>query len=236
MSSMLATSNPSHVRELFQAQRRWLVQRRLRLIQGNQMTVKPANEASIRDKVRDLFKGPLGGPGRKKLFINEMDLGSTRADLMMVTPFAHVGIEIKSGLDNMRKLEAQIPTYELYCDQCWLVIHPKHAKRVVVPDYWGVIVATNTPRRIDLEVLRAAEPNPMPYAARTQRIAGHLWAQEVKAALKALKKRGYSNNRKFKNVRWLCQSPERVRPLVYAIIRARGDWRRDRPWGMRAAK
>ena len=192
--------------------------------------MKPASEVDIRNQLkRDLRATKWSWVAeRRKLYVPEMDLGSSRADLMMVTPGAHSGFEIKSGRDRLDKLAHQVPAYELYCDYCWLVLDEKHPV-VELPDYWGVIRAfTREDGSVDLSVVRPATLNPTDPDKRLLRIAGHLWSNELKAALKAQKKRGYSKNRKYKNVRWLCQSPAAVRPMVYQFMRARGNWREAR--------
>jgi protein gp37 len=79
---------------------------------------------------------------------------------------------------------------------------------------------------VEIEVEREATLNPTDPASRIKRICGHMWADEMKAALKSMGASGYSGNMKFKNMQWICnKSPTRVRPLVYRFLQARENWR-----------
>jgi hypothetical protein len=195
--------------------------------------MKPATEQDIiKQLTRDLKADRWNFvASRHKLFVSEMQMDYSRADLMLMTKSCHLGFEVKSGRDRLDKLAHQIPAYELFCDRCWLVLDPKHGVPEL-PYHWGIMLAnTQEDGSVALQVLKDASANPMEWTDRTKKIADYLWSDEVKAALRHLKKRGYSKNNKWQNVRWLCQSPNRVRPLVYEIIKARGDWRAKRREG-----
>jgi hypothetical protein len=194
--------------------------------------MKPATEDQIRKQlIQDLLSKrwaalPAGGSA---LHVTELDIQSSRADLMQISREAHIGFEIKSGRDNLAKLEHQVPAYELCCDQCYLVYDRKH-KVPDLPPHWGLISAeTEDDGSVWLELEKIAGRNPMDDRRRLIRVCGQLWADEIKAALKSLGKRGWSKNRKFKNIRWLCEvAPHKVRPFVYQFMRERGDWRSKR--------
>lgn len=185
---------------------------------------KPALETDIRDAVINLFRQRL--VGKKQLFVPELAIGSTRADLAIIAPFRHTLIEIKSGRDTLSRLPSQIPEYELYGDECWIVVHPKHAAKLQISDFWGVIVATNSDNKILLVIKREAGNNEMCPQGRMLRQSGHLWADELRGALKQLGAKGFSKSRKMTGRRALCKNyPNTVLPLVYEVLQARGDWR-----------
>lgn len=101
--------------------------------------------------------------GKVRIF-EEKQIGSVRADVVMVTPDALIGIEIKSDADTYTRLKKQVESYDKFYDYNILVVgstHAMHAKDHV-PEWWGIITVEPLEEGgADFYVLREAVPNPM---------------------------------------------------------------------------
>ena len=73
--------------------------------------------------------------------IEEKQMGRSRADIVMVTPLAIYGIEIKSDADTYARLKRQVRDYDNFYDYNYVVVGTSHAYHIQehVPDYWGII-------------------------------------------------------------------------------------------------
>ena len=73
--------------------------------------------------------------------IEEKQMGCSRADVVMVTPLAIYGIEIKSDADTYARLKRQVRDYDNFYDYNYVVVGTSHAYHIQehVPDYWGII-------------------------------------------------------------------------------------------------
>lgn len=71
----------------------------------------------------------------------EKAIGASVCDMMVVTDCL-TGYEIKSDLDNYRRLPQQVKNYGRYFDKNYIVAGAQHCKTVGdrVPDNWGVII------------------------------------------------------------------------------------------------
>lgn len=71
----------------------------------------------------------------------EKSIGDSVCDLMMVTDCL-TGFEIKSDLDNYRRLDKQVHSYQQYFDYNYIVVGESHRASVQysVPSYWGILV------------------------------------------------------------------------------------------------
>lgn len=70
----------------------------------------------------------------------ELNLGDSRLDIGRINGKSHA-YEIKTELDNLEKLAKQLNDYLSTFEYIYVVIHPKHLKRVIniIPDNCGVI-------------------------------------------------------------------------------------------------
>ncbi len=98
----------------------------------------------------------------KNRIIEEKKMGRSRADVVMVTPEAVYGIEIKSDADSYVRLERQIKDYDYYYDRNYVVVGTTHAYHISehVPKWWGIITVELEDEYPDFYVLRKPERNP----------------------------------------------------------------------------
>lgn len=88
--------------------------------------------------------------------------GRARADIVAVN--GHVSAyEIKSDFDSLKRLETQIPEYDLIFEMNYIVTGQKFIDEClnIVPEYWGVIlIKKNEKGKIFINFLRRAKINP----------------------------------------------------------------------------
>lgn len=97
----------------------------------------------------------------KVRILEEKNIGRSRADVVMVTEGAIVGIEIKSDADTYARLARQVEDYDKYYDKNIVVVGTTHALHIRehVPDHWGVITAEYEGDALDFYVLREPSAN-----------------------------------------------------------------------------
>lgn len=110
--------------------------------------------------------------------IEEKQMGRSRADVVMVTPEAVYGIEIKSDADTYTRLKRQVRDYNLFYDYNYIVAGTKHAYHVQehVPKWWGIITVEIENGRPDFYLLRKPEKNPK---VKWKRKLSMLWRPEL---------------------------------------------------------
>ena len=115
-------------------------------------------DKDIREPLFDFLDETFG----KNRILEEKIIGSSRADVVMVTPEAIFGIEIKSDADTYARLKSQIKDYDKYYDLNFVVVGTSHAAHIEehVPDYWGIITVEEVDNNLDFYILRRPEPNP----------------------------------------------------------------------------
>ncbi|MBO4901267.1 MAG: sce7726 family protein [Lachnospiraceae bacterium] len=117
----------------------------------------------------------------KVRFLEEKQMGSSRADVIMITEDKICGIEIKSDADTYARLKSQIPDYCVFFDANYVVVGSTHGSHIEehVPGDWGIITAEEGQdgAAVDFYVLREAKPNPLCDPARKITI---LWRPELK--------------------------------------------------------
>ncbi len=89
-------------------------------------------------------------------------MGKSRADIVMVTPHALYGIEIKSDADTYVRLKSQVKDYEKYYDFNLVVVGTSHAMHIEdhVPAHWGILTVEWVDDAFDFYMLRQPKPNP----------------------------------------------------------------------------
>ena len=97
----------------------------------------------------------------KVRILEEKNIGRSRADVVMVTEGAIVGIEIKSDADTYARLAKQVEDYDKYYDFNIVVVGTSHAMHIRehVPDHWGVITVEYEENGLDFYVLREPAAN-----------------------------------------------------------------------------
>lgn len=114
-------------------------------------------DKDIREPLFDFLEETYG----KIRIIEEKQMGRSRADVVMVTPSALCGIEIKSDADTYARLKRQVRDYNQYYDYNYIVAGTTHAAHVEehVPDWWGIITVELEEGRPDFYLLREAKEN-----------------------------------------------------------------------------
>lgn len=110
--------------------------------------------------------------------IEEKQMGRSRADVVLVTPEAVYGIEIKSDADTYTRLKRQVRDYNWFYDYNYIVAGTSHAYHVQehVPKWWGIITVELEEGRPDFYVLRKPEKNPK---LKWQKKLSMLWRSEL---------------------------------------------------------
>lgn len=109
-------------------------------------------DKDIREGVFDYLEEKYG----KVRFFEELTMGKSRADIVMVTENGLFGVEIKSDADTYTRLDRQVKDYDRFFDYNILVVgssHGNHAKEHV-PDYWGIVTVEETAAGLDFYELR----------------------------------------------------------------------------------
>jgi len=131
-------------------------------------------DKDIREPLFDFLDETFG----KNRILEEKIIGRSRADVVMVTPEAICGIEIKSDADTYVRLKSQVKDYDKYYDKNYVVVGTKHAAHIRehVPSYWGIITVEEVDDNLDFYILRNPEPNPKVIWKRKLEI---LWRPEI---------------------------------------------------------
>jgi hypothetical protein len=166
-------------------------------------------------------------PGGDTLVVDELGLcGTARVDVAVVNGSLS-GFELKSDVDTLRRLPAQVEAYGHVLDHVTLVVTSRHLEpaSALVPAWWGVLVADSESDRVRLKEARPAGANP---GLDPSAIAQLLWRDE---ALSILTHRGIDAGVRSKP-RWamwdrLAQSLELddLRSEVRAALKRRRGWR-----------
>ena len=135
-------------------------------------------DKEIREPLFDFFDEKFG----KVRIIEEKQIAKSRADVMLVLEETLVGVEIKSDADTYTRLARQIKDYNKFFDYNYVVVGSSHSKHVDehIPEYWGIIVATEDEQDINFQVLR--EPGINKRAQKTykmKRKLSILWRPEL---------------------------------------------------------
>ena len=124
------------------------------------MSTQPRlKDKDIREPLFDYLEDQFG----KIRIIEEKMMGRSRADVIMVTEDALVGLEIKSDADTYARLARQVKDYERYYDFNYVVAGTSHAMHIEehVPASWGIITVewAEPEKLLDFYLLRRASRN-----------------------------------------------------------------------------
>jgi hypothetical protein len=94
--------------------------------------------------------------------LEEVTIGKSRADAVLVEEDGLCGIEIKSDADTYTRLRGQIREYNRYFDRNLLVVGTRHAVHCAehVPEWWGILTAEWDHGTVDFYEYRKPLPNP----------------------------------------------------------------------------
>lgn len=87
--------------------------------------------------------------------------GTARLDVAALNG-SFLGFEIKSQQDSLNRLPRQVEFFSRVVDEMTLVCAPRHLSPAaeLIPSWWGVIAATESDGRCELEVTRPSGANP----------------------------------------------------------------------------
>ncbi len=119
---------------------------------------KTTHDRDIREPLFDFLEEKYG----KVRVIEEKMMGRSRADVVMVTEDALVGLEIKSDADTYARLSRQVKDYSRYFDYNFVVVGTSHAAHITerVPEYFGIITVEYVSDGMDFYVLRKPRRSP----------------------------------------------------------------------------
>ena len=131
-------------------------------------------DKDIREPLFDFLEEHYG----KIRIIEEKNIGSSRADVVMVTQHSLYGIEIKSDADTYTRLSGQVKDYDRFFDRNIVVAGSSHGLSIEthVPEYWGIITVEQTSEGYDFYVLREALDNP---GIKLDKKLSLLWRPEI---------------------------------------------------------
>lgn len=114
-------------------------------------------DRDIREPLFDYLEERFG----KTRIFEEKRIGSSRADILMLTENQITGLEIKSDADTYERLKRQVRDYDKYCDINYIVIGRTHERHVekYIPPYWGILVVTVDGTKVLIEEKRKADLN-----------------------------------------------------------------------------
>jgi hypothetical protein len=117
-------------------------------------------------------------------FLEEKNMGRSRADILMVTYDALYGIEIKSDADTYERLQRQVRDYNKYYDFNMVVTGVSHASHIEehVPSWWGVVIVEKLPAGYDFYMHRSCGHNPK---LKLEKKISLLWRPEMAAIQEA---------------------------------------------------
>ncbi len=140
------------------------------------------NEPQIREALRTFLLGHTA-LAPDALLVDELNLirGRSRADLVAVDRRL-VGFEIKSRVDNLSRLERQLPDYTAVFDLVYLVLGANHLAAALprLPSWCGVLLASSVGGQVMIEPFREARTNPL---QERFALAQLLWRDEALALL-----------------------------------------------------
>ena len=131
-------------------------------------------DADIRDDLCMYLEEKYG----KVRFFEELTMGKSRADIVMVTGNGLYGIEIKSDADTYERLSRQGRDYARYFDYNYVVVGSTHGTHIRehVPEEWGVISVERAGTELDFYGMR--EPKISPKVKLTNQMS-LLWRREM---------------------------------------------------------
>lgn len=122
--------------------------------------------------------------------LDELPVGTTRADVLHLTPDFMHGYELKGDGDTLKRLENQVKCYSQSFDYVTLVVTSKHFNKALnaLPEWAGLWSAT------PLGIIRMREAKPHNQINRAH-LASLLWQDEIKDFMQQQGMRGLSKYR-----------------------------------------
>ncbi len=114
----------------------------------------------------------------KVRFFEELVIGKSRADIVMVTEEGLIGVEIKSDADTYARLPGQVKDYDRFFDCNILACGSTHGQHAAehIPAHWGIITVEEERGALDCYLLRRPQPSPKVKLKNQVRL---LWRREL---------------------------------------------------------
>jgi hypothetical protein len=165
------------------------------------------------------------------LMLDELGIlnGATRVDIAVINGQIE-GYELKSERDTLERLPTQRDLYNKVIDRISLVVAENHreAAEDIIPDWWGLAVATTCRGTVEVTRERPPEMNPKLDAAA---LASLLWRGEALAVLEHYDAaRGVKSKPREALYERLADALDldMLRAEVRGALKAREGWRADR--------
>ena len=114
-------------------------------------------DKDIREPLFEFLESEFG----RIRILEEVVMGRSRSDVIMVAPDMIYGIEIKSDADTYARLSRQVKDYDRYFDRNIIVAGSSHGVHIKehVPDHWGIITVEESGNDPDFYILRYPSDN-----------------------------------------------------------------------------
>ena len=186
-------------------------------------------ESEVREALHTHLRNNLKEKYFTSLIIDELGLleGSYRVDMAVIHKDEFHGFEIKSALDNLKRLPSQQENYGKVFDRMTLVCDQKHVAEAleIVPKWWGLICVSEVDGKPFLNEIWPSRTN---FEINKYAMCQLLWRQE---AFEVLKEHGmaYGFRTKSRKKMWkaLAQNlqPREIRIAIRRKLASRVDWR-----------
>lgn len=160
------------------------------------------NDNAIRIILKQWLKANASDKGIGIRIFYEKAISNSIADVLAVTEDGIWGFEIKSDVDDLRRLNTQLDNYSKACDRCYVVVGERNVEKVMgdIPRFCGVIKISDN----SVEIVKKAYISPK-VNIKTQ--LNLLWPAELRELLLnfsmpnyAQKSREYIEDRLVENV------------------------------------
>ncbi len=160
------------------------------------------NDPAMREILFETIESEYEAKHEPVRVFEELVIGKSRADAIIVTGERILGFEIKSDRDSLTRLEKQVHNYDRFCDYCYIVTGLHFIDRIEehVPEHWGIYdILEDEEGKLHIEMYREAERNPAERpTVKLKNQMNLLWRSELMNIVKRFGIRGYSSRNKHK--------------------------------------
>jgi len=158
------------------------------------------NEKLSDPDMREILFETYENTGERLRIFEELVIGKSRADAILVKENEILGFEIKSDKDSLVRLVTQVKNYERFCDKCYIVTGVHYIDRIEdeIPEHWGIYdIAKDENGNLHIEMLREAERNPKERpTTKLKNQMNLLWRSELICIVKTNKLGGVTKRNK----------------------------------------
>ncbi|HAG69447.1 MAG TPA: hypothetical protein DCL38_05685 [Lachnospiraceae bacterium] len=163
---------------------------------------KGLNDPAMREILFETIEADHERDGSPVRVFEELVIGKSRADAIVVTRERILGFEIKSDRDSLIRLEKQVHNYDRFCDYCYIVTGLHYLDRIEehVPAHWGIMdILSDENGGLHIETYRGAVRNPAERpTVKLKNQMNLLWRSELMEIVRRYRLRGYSSKNKHK--------------------------------------